>query len=119
MDPMKVCDILDVTSQKRTVEETTKQPSGNLTPRQIVRLAAAISVETMVTIAEGYMDIKSQTIKNMQVENKDDTDAFKRGILECWRNKNSDGQVQVKGQFTPSESKSKRDLRTIKRLKNK
>ena len=104
VDPMKVCDILDVTAQERTVEKTTEEPSGNLTLRQVVHLAAAISADNMVAIAEGYMDIKSQTIKNIQVENKDDTDAFKREILECWRNKNPVDQVQVKGQPTPSES---------------
>ena len=95
MDPVKVGDILHMTSQQKASKKTTEQPSGNLTPRQVVRLAAATSAEDLTIIAESYMDIKSQTAKSMQVDNKDDIDAFKREVLEYWRDKNPDDQVQV------------------------
>ena len=95
VDPTKVAQILDVTLQKATLKNTTNHPSGNLTPRQIVRIAATISVNLLITIAEGYMDINDEIIKNMQVENKDDTDAFKREIIKVWRHKNPEDQVKV------------------------
>ena len=66
-----------------------------LTPRQIVRLAAAISASKMAAIAEGYMDISDETIKNKKFENKDDAEAFNREILKYWINKNS-GPNQAK-----------------------
>ena len=70
---------------------------GYLTNRQIVRLAAAISANNMAAIAEAYMDIPSETIKNKKYENKDDAEAFNREILKYWCNKNSDNtQTQVR-----------------------
>ena len=35
---------------------------GRLTNRQITRLGAAISVDNMESIAEGYMDIDPETV---------------------------------------------------------
>ena len=66
-----------------------------LTPQQIVRLAAAISMNNMAAIAEGYMAIDDATIKNKKSENKDDAEAFNREIIKIWRNKYS-GSYQVK-----------------------
>ena len=53
-----------------------------MTNRQIVRLAAAISANNMAAIAEGYMDISDETIKNKKYENKDDAKAFNREIIK-------------------------------------
>ena len=69
--------------------------SGQLTNRQIVRLAAAISANNMVAIAEGYLDIDDATIKNKKYENKDDAQAFNREIIKEWRNKNSGNYVKA------------------------
>ena len=67
-----------------------------LTPRQIVRLAAAISADNMAAIAEGYMDISDETIKNKKFENKDNAEAFNRDIIKQWAYRNPDNQVQVR-----------------------
>ena len=73
----------------------TAEPAGPLTARQIVRLAAAVSAKSMAAIAEGYMDISDETIKNHQLENKDNVQAFNRAVIKHWRNKNSGDQVKV------------------------
>ena len=73
----------------------TSEDKGLLTPPQIVRLAAAISMNNMAAIAEGYMEIDEATIKNKKSENKDDAEAFNREIIKTWRNKYS-GSNQVK-----------------------
>ena len=59
-----------------------------ITPRQIVRLAAAISADNMAAIAEGYMDISDETIKNIRRDTSN-SEAFNREILKYWINKNS------------------------------
>ena len=41
-----------------------------LTPRQIVRLAAAISANNMAAIAEGYMDIPSERSRTKSMKTK-------------------------------------------------
>ena len=68
---------------------------GYLTNKQIVRLATAISANNMAAIAEGYLDINDETIKNKKYENKDDAEAFNREILKYWVNKNP-GPNQIK-----------------------
>ena len=50
-----------------------------------------ISVDKMAAIVEGYMDIRTETIKNIKFENKDDIEAVNREIIKCWLNKNSGG----------------------------
>ena len=69
--------------------------SEQLTSRQIVRLAAAISANDMAAIAEGYMDISGEEIRNKKYENKDDAQAFNREIIRYWRKKNPENQVEV------------------------
>ena len=66
-----------------------------LSSPQIVGLAAAISVDKMAAIAEGYMDISSETIENLKFKNKDDADGFNREIIRCWAYKNPANQVEV------------------------
>ena len=69
--------------------------SQQLTNNQIVRLAAAIPANNMAAIAEGYMDIANETIKNKKYENKDDAEAFNREIIRYWMNKNPGNEVEV------------------------
>ena len=79
---------------------TSSEKTGQLTRRQIVRLAAAISADNMAAIAEGYMDISDETIKNKKYENKDSAEAFNREMLKYWSYKNSgDDQVYVSCKF--------------------
>ena len=69
---------------------------GQVTPKQIVRLAAVISVQKMAAIAEGYMDICDETIKNIKFENKDDAEAVNREIIKYWlKNKSDENQILV------------------------
>ena len=68
--------------------------SEKLINRQIVRLAAAISIDNMMSIAEGYMDIDNETVKNIR-SNEGDSEAFNRAILRYWANKHPENQVQV------------------------
>ena len=65
----------------RASEMATGGASEQLTHRQIVRLATAISDHNMAAIAEGYMDISDETIKNVKYENKGNPEAFNREII--------------------------------------
>ena len=69
--------------------------SEQLTGGQIARLAAAISGRDIGVIAEGYMNISSETVKNLLYENRGDTEAYNRHIIRTWRNKNPEHQVEV------------------------
>ena len=95
MDRTKLAQILGVTSHKVTLKKAASHPSGQLTPRQVVRLAAAISDDNMVAIAEGYFVIPSRMIQNIKVENKDDVKAFNRELIRQWMNENPEDQQQV------------------------
>ena len=66
-----------------------------LTNRQIVRLAAAISIDNMDSIAEGYMGIEPETVKNLQDENRGKAQAFNSAILRYWANKDPYNQAEV------------------------
>ena len=68
---------------------------GQLTQNQIVRLATSISAINMATIAEGYMGINEEAIKNKKFENRDSAEAFNREMIRCWAYKNPENQVQV------------------------
>ena len=65
-----------------------------LTNRQIVRLAAAISADNMTSIAEGYMDISPAIVKNIR-RDESNSEAFNREIIRYWMNKNPNNQVKV------------------------
>ena len=60
------------------------EPAGRVTQRQIVRLGAAISADNMESIAEGYMDIDPETVKNLRDENRGKAEAFNRAIIRYW-----------------------------------
>ena len=66
-----------------------------LQDKDIVKLAAVIAAKDMKTIAEGYMDIASETVKNKLYENLGDVEAFNREIIRHWANKHS-GPEQIK-----------------------
>ena len=65
-------------------DNETPCPKTQLTNRQIVRLAASISVDNMAAIAEGYMNVSGETIKNFQYENRGQAQAFNREIIKFW-----------------------------------
>ena len=72
-----------------------KDKKRSLTPRQIVRLASAISTDNMESIAEGYLDISPETIKNIRCDSSN-SEAFNRHVIRHWTYKNPEDQVQVK-----------------------
>ena len=69
---------------------------GILSPCQIVRLGAVISTDDMEAIAEGYMNITDETIKNLRYENRGKAQAFNRAVIKQWANMNPKHQVQVR-----------------------
>ena len=70
--------------------------SDQLTRRQIVRLGAAISADAMESIAEGYMDISPETVKNIR-RDASNSEAFIRDIIRYWAYRNQENQVEVSG----------------------
>ena len=68
--------------------------SEQLTRKQIVRLAAAISADHMESVAEGYMDIDSDTIKNIR-RDASNSEAFNRDVIRHWMYKNPSHQSMV------------------------
>ena len=48
------------------IKMATDGDTGQLTPRQIVRLAHTISADHMAAIAEGYMDIDEVAVKHIE-----------------------------------------------------
>ena len=68
--------------------------SEKLTNKQIVRLAAAIPADNMTSVAEGYLDINPETVRNIR-RNEGDSEAFNRAILRYWANKHPENQVEV------------------------
>ena len=54
----------------------------------------------MMRIAEGYMDIGPETIKNLKNDHHDDSVGFNRDIIQYWMIKNRDNQIQVIIQIT-------------------
>ena len=67
---------------------TSGEPAGHVTRKQIVRLAAAISADNMESIAEGYMDMDNETVKNIR-RDASNSEAFNRDVIRYWTNKNS------------------------------
>ena len=68
--------------------------SEQLTPRQIIRLAAAISADHMESIAEGYMDMDPDTIKNIR-RDASNSEAFNREVIRHWTYRNPSNQSGV------------------------
>ena len=59
---------------------TAEEPCGRVTQKQIILLAAAISSEAMEAIAEGYMAISAETVKNLR-RDASNSEAFNREIF--------------------------------------
>ena len=77
-------------------EIATNEQKDRLTPNQIVRLASAISADNMESMAEGYLDLNPETVKNIR-RDASNSEAFNRDVIRYWANKNPDNQVQVRG----------------------
>ena len=58
--------------------------SGQLTSNQIVRLARVIASRNMEPIALGYLNIEPARLKNLKDENKDNSEAFNRKVIDEW-----------------------------------
>ena len=69
--------------------------SGQLTGSQITELAAAISIQSMKTLAVGYFKITEEKVKNIVFDNLGDSEAANREIINQWIYKNPGDQVQV------------------------
>ena len=93
VDVKKVQDVLGLSQEQAALTDQTESDPTQLTRRQIVRLADAITEYNMASIAEGYMDISGANIKMLQYENKGKI--FNREVVKYWAKKNSDNQVKV------------------------
>ena len=81
--------------RRNRLKMASKGKEGRLTTEQIARLAAAISADNMVSIAEGYMGFSRPTVKNIRLDERT-SEAFNRETIESWANKTSGNQIQVK-----------------------
>ena len=78
---------------------TADEPSGHVTQKQIVLLAAAISAGAMESIAEGYMDISPETVKNLR-RDASNSEAFNREVIRYWANKiTGPSQIRVRSRI--------------------
>ena len=75
----------------------TEQTSVQLMGEQVVSLAAAIPINEMRAIAEGYMGFSAESVKNLLDDNKGQAEAFNREVIRKWANKNPENQIQVSG----------------------
>ena len=75
-----------------------------LSNNQIVRLSYAIAAGDMEAIAQGYMNIDHETVKNLRDDNRG-AQAFNRAVIHLWMNKNpGPNQAQV-SQFLNFDTK--------------
>ena len=90
-------EILGVPQQMaETYRMTVEGKAGWLSSRQIVRLAAAVSMTNMITIAEGYLNLSEEIIAVLLMENRSHPAKFNREVLRRWANRNtSSDQVMV------------------------
>ena len=73
-----------------------------LSSKQIIDLAAVIDAEQMESIAEGYLGIEHETIKNLKYENKHNAEAFNRSVIRHWMYANDPAdQIQVSLFYLP------------------
>ena len=74
----------------------TEQKREILTNRQIMLMAAQISAPNMGIIALEYMRLEKEMVDELEAENIEDKEAFKRAVIKKWANMNSDQQVEVR-----------------------
>ena len=68
----------------------------NLTDGEIEKLAEAIEVTKMETIAISYLKIQSEMVANWRVAHQGNPTAFNRSLLNLWKYMNPGGnQAQV------------------------
>ena len=72
-----------------------KMAEGRLTNEQRVQLSVAISANSMVKIALAYLNLSDADVKNIQNDEKGNSEAQNREILKAWSYRNPDNQVQV------------------------
>ena len=77
----------------------TEQKGEILTNRQIMMVAAEISVPNMKILAQEYMGLEEGVIDELAAENIEDKETFKRAVIKTWANMNSDQQVEVRYLF--------------------
>ena len=75
---------------------TSEEEIGHLSQQQIVRLARNIAADNMESIAEGYMNISPEAVKNLRLDAWN-AETFNREILRIWANRNPENQVEVIG----------------------
>ena len=96
VDPRKVTDILGVVSpEKASPLNIQDNQSVVVTLKQIVRLAAVISAENMKSIAEGYMNIESETVQNIWQENQGKAEPFYRALIHHWMQQTPQNNANV------------------------
>ena len=78
----------------------TEQKEAILTNRQIMMIAAEISVPNMKVLAQKYMGLEEGVIDELAAENIEDKETFKRAVIKRWANMNSDHHVEVRCLFT-------------------
>ena len=66
-----------------------------LTNRQIMMVAAEISVTGMKIIAEEYLGLKRNVMEELMSENIGDEESFKRAVIRRLANMNYGQQVKV------------------------
>ena len=69
--------------------------SGQLTSREIARLAYAISPSDMENIALGYLGLEFETIKNLKVESRGSSQQFNQEIIRRWAYQNVRNNKEV------------------------
>ena len=61
---------------------------GQLTESQIAHLAQAIYSNNMESIALAHLGEKSETIKNLKTQHRDNIEAFNRDLIRNWMYRN-------------------------------
>ena len=69
--------------------------TGQLTNRQYIELASAISVKVVRTIALGYLGLSDSAIKNIETDHQGNAEAQSREMLRKWAYRNPDNQVKL------------------------
>ena len=73
----------------------TEQKGEILTNRQIMMIAAEISVPNIKILAQKYIGLGKTIVDELAAENIEDKETFKRAVIKRWANMNSDQQVEV------------------------
>ena len=74
------------------------EASTELSQRQIARLSSRISVCDVETLAEGYMGMTAETLRDLRVRHDIETNgaSYNREIFRCWAKENPGDQIKVR-----------------------